>query len=83
MDIAAVRASIQDILYQWTGVRVNDTSINLFDSSLAIRTPDFLYVFAAMEKEFSMPAFNFLNEEPYTNFNIDCLSEYIYNLIKN
>ena len=83
MNISDICASIQDIVYRWTGSFVSDPSMNLFDKSLAIRTADFLYVFTALEKEFSVPAFNFLNEKLYTDFNINGLSEYIYHQLNN
>ena len=78
MNISDIRKQIQDIIYQWTGEHVGDTSKNLFDSTLAIRTPDLLYAFFAMEKTFSVTAFNFLNERTYRDFNINCLATYIY-----
>lgn len=67
--------SIQKVVFEVTGNKVESDEISLLDTSLRITPADFLYIFDLLEKELEVPAVDILKDHDYTVMKIDDMSE--------
>ena len=70
MLLEEIENKIVEIIKKDTRREISDYNQNLLSSKIGIVLPDFLYVFADMEKTFAVPCFAFLEEYPYSDFTV-------------
>lgn len=75
MDINEVKERIAEIIFEVTGIHVEQTNDHLLSMKYRYRHIDFLYVFDRLENEFSIPVSLMLETYDYTIFSIDRIAE--------
>lgn len=75
MDINEVKKRIAEIIFEVTGIYVEQTNDHLLSMKYRYRHIDFLYVFDRLENEFSIPVSLILETYDYTIFSIDHIAE--------
>lgn len=83
MDSNEIRNILIEKLFEITGVRIEDCNVNFLSGNVGLPIEFFLYLITELEDEYKWPITEILQENPYTVFTVNNLTQKIFGKTKS